>query len=54
MDPVPAAALLAAPETLHPALWRAHQLGRLREAAVRTGFAALDAQCPAAAGRARC
>jgi protein ImuA len=46
MDPLPAAALLAAPETLHPALWRAHQLGRSREAAVRTGFAALDAQLP--------
>jgi protein ImuA len=46
MDPLPAAALLAAPETLHPALWRAHQLGRAREAAVRSGFDALDAQLP--------
>jgi protein ImuA len=48
MDLVPAvsAALMAAPESLHPALWRAHQLGRQREAAVRTGFAALDAQLP--------
>jgi protein ImuA len=46
MDPMPAAALLAAPEHLHPALWRAHQLGRMREDAVRTGFAALDAQLP--------
>jgi protein ImuA len=46
MDPLPAAALLAAPETLHPALWRAHQLGRTREAAVRSGFDALDAQLP--------
>ena len=46
MDPLPAAALLAAPETLHPALWRAHQLGRSREAAVRSGFELLDAQLP--------
>ena len=46
MDLLPAAALLAAPETLHPALWRAHQLGRSREAAVRSGFDLLDAQLP--------
>jgi protein ImuA len=39
-------AALAAPETLHPALWRAHQLGRQREATLATGFAALDAQLP--------
>jgi protein ImuA len=37
---------VAAPEAVHPALWRAHQLGRGREAVVPTGFAALDAQLP--------
>lgn len=36
----------AAPEELHPALWRAHQLGGAGEAAVPTGFAALDAELP--------
>ncbi|MEW6707772.1 MAG: translesion DNA synthesis-associated protein ImuA [Pseudomonadota bacterium] len=41
-----AAVLLPPPETLHPALWRAHQLGRGREEAVATGFAALDAELP--------
>lgn len=41
----PAAAALA-PETLHPALWRAHQLGRSAERALPSGFAALDAQLP--------
>lgn len=35
-------------EHLHPALWRAHQLGRGREAVVPTGFAALDAELPGA------
>ncbi len=35
-----------APEQLHPALWRAHQLGRQREACTATGFAALDAELP--------
>jgi protein ImuA len=35
-----------APETVHPALWRAHQLGRGREAVVPTGFPALDRQLP--------
>jgi protein ImuA len=38
----------AAPEDLHPALWRAHQLGRLAEAGLGTGFAALDAELPGA------
>ena len=33
-------------ETLHPALWRAHQLGRGAEAALPSGFDALDAQLP--------
>lgn len=46
MDPLPAAALLAAPETLHPALWRAHQLGRGAARSLASGFAALDAQLP--------
>jgi protein ImuA len=36
----------AAPEDLHPALWRAHQLGRPAEAGLGTGFAALDAELP--------
>jgi protein ImuA len=49
MDPMPltfAAASPVAPESLHPALWRAHQLGRPRAAVVGSGFAALDAQLP--------
>ena len=33
-------------ETLHPALWRAHQVGRPREAVFASGFAALDAVLP--------
>jgi len=33
-------------EHLHPALWRAHQLGRGREAVQPSGYAALDAQLP--------
>jgi protein ImuA len=36
----------AALEDLHPALWRAHQLGRQRDAAWPTGFAELDAGLP--------
>lgn len=43
--PAPAGAP-PAPETLHPALWRAHQLGRSGAAGVASGFAALDAQLP--------
>ena len=35
-----------APETLHPALWLGHQLGRSPARAVATGFAALDAELP--------
>jgi protein ImuA len=35
-----------APETLHPALWLGHQLGRTGAHAVATGFAALDAELP--------
>jgi len=33
-------------ETLHPALWRAHQLGRSRDQALASGFAALDLELP--------
>lgn len=39
-------AAACAPEALHPALWRAHQLGRHDGAALPTGFAALDAELP--------
>ncbi len=50
MDPVPtaapAAAPLPAPESLHPALWRAHQLACTRTAVLGSGFAALDAELP--------
>ncbi len=35
-----------APENLHPALWRASQLGAGRAAVTPSGFAALDAQLP--------
>ena len=35
-----------APETLHPALWLGHQLGRVGSDAVATGFARLDAELP--------
>jgi protein ImuA len=35
-----------APETLHPALWLGHQLGRQAVATVASGFAALDAELP--------
>ena len=34
------------PETLHPALWLGHQLGRSGSDAVASGFAALDAELP--------
>ncbi len=37
---------LPAPEHLHPALWRAAQLGRVTTPGLATGFAALDAQLP--------
>ena len=33
-------------EHLHPALWRAHQLGRGREAVQASGYAMLDAELP--------
>jgi protein ImuA len=35
-----------APETLHPALWLGHQMGRGVEQAVPSGFAVLDAELP--------
>src|SRR6478735_524057 len=35
-----------APETLHPALWLGHQLGRSAARTVASGFAALDAELP--------
>jgi protein ImuA len=34
------------PETLHPALWLGHQLGRAGPFAIASGFAALDAELP--------
>jgi protein ImuA len=37
---------LAEPEQLHPALWRAHQVGHQRDTVVASGFAALDAELP--------
>jgi protein ImuA len=40
------AVLAPAPEALHPALWRAHQLGRAREEVSATGFPALDLELP--------
>ena len=35
-----------APETLHPALWLGHQIGRSAGDAIASGFAALDAELP--------
>jgi protein ImuA len=37
---------LRSPETLHPALWLGHQLGRAGVDTVPSGFAALDAELP--------
>ena len=34
------------PERLHPALWRAHQVGHQRGVVLPSGFAALDAELP--------
>lgn len=39
-------ALRRAPETLHPALWLGHQLGRSGPETVPSGFARLDAELP--------
>ena len=38
--------LLIRPETLHPAIWRGHQLGRDGELVMPSGFDALDVQLP--------
>lgn len=44
---VPCAAEVApSPEDLHPALWRAHQVGRPSEAVLPSGHPELDAQLP--------
>ena len=43
---VEAATPAPAPETWHPALWRAHQLGRTGVVGLASGFDALDAQLP--------
>jgi len=45
-SPMPQSGDVRAPETLHPALWLGHQLGRHADAAVPTGFTLLDAQLP--------
>lgn len=45
---IPPPAAWLDPEALHPALWRAHQLGRSDRAGLPTGFAALDAELPGA------
>lgn len=42
----PAPAGRPPPESLHPALWRAHQLGRPAGAGLASGFDELDAQLP--------
>ena len=42
----PRRAPVPAPETLHPTLWLGHQLARHADAAVPSGFKALDAQLP--------
>ena len=44
--PLEPAATTPSPESLHPALWRAHQLGRPAGAGIASGFEALDAQLP--------
>ena len=44
--PAPHRTPIIRPETLHPALWFGHQLGRHADAALPSGFAALDAQLP--------
>lgn len=49
LPPPPAPATRAgglAPESLHPSLWRAHQLGRSADNTLPSGFALLDAQLP--------
>lgn len=46
MPPAPRGGNAIAPETLHPALWLGHQLGRQAERGVPSGFPVLDAQLP--------
>lgn len=48
MDSLPAAAAAArpAPESLHPALWYGHQLGRTSATTVASGYDGLDAHLP--------
>lgn len=46
LDPAAAAARPLDPAALHPALWRAHQLGHTAGAGLPSGFAALDAVLP--------
>jgi protein ImuA len=46
LSPAPSATPLPALEDLHPALWRAHQVGRQREAVWPSGFPELDAALP--------
>lgn len=45
-SPTAPPAVLADPESVHPALWRAHQLGRSHDEALVSGFAPLDAELP--------
>ena len=42
----PSRTSIPSPESLHPALWLGHQLGRHTDQALPSGFAALDAQLP--------
>jgi len=45
-EEAPPATARRAPETLHPALWLGHQLGRTAAHAVPSGFPALDSELP--------
>ncbi|MDQ6685124.1 MAG: hypothetical protein M3Z16_08350, partial [Pseudomonadota bacterium] len=45
---------LRSPQTLHPALWLGHQLGRTGNDAVSSGFAALDRELPGQGWPRRC
>jgi protein ImuA len=46
MPPLSPPSARTAPEDLHPALWRAHQLGRGGERTEPSGYAVLDAELP--------
>ena len=52
--PTPIAETPARPETLHPALWLGHQLGRQATDAVPSGFASLDTALPGHGWPKRC